>query len=267
MLLRSIQKSLEYSLIERSTEMTDSLNPEYKSNADRNPVRESIDSFGDLNILLNPALEAYQFAQIDALYRQLQFPSTQTPQLVVFSASNDLARKIAFPLSRAVLAPFDPPTRADGDRYQSALFRDALGDLDRQRTHNLALVSPNALDSLLEIDLNNNVPKVLNFDFTEDLVFSGVQLTRNRDGKPWNTYPTPYSPIVVIQTTDDLIQGHSGIFEIQKFDNFLAGYITFIEAKRILLRKQKFDDQLRQAAEKPKPEASPQSTACTTQPV
>lgn len=69
--------------------------------------------------MLNPALEAYQFARVDTLYRQLKYPRQQTPQVVVFSAENDWARKSVFTLERAATLPFRPRFRSDGDGYQA----------------------------------------------------------------------------------------------------------------------------------------------------
>jgi hypothetical protein len=102
---KSVARELEGSLTERAPEQTDAVT---KPSIPSRPVveRVAIDSFGDLNILLNPALEAYQFARIDGLYRQLTYPSTQTPQLVVLSADNDVPREFFFPIARGLTRPF-----------------------------------------------------------------------------------------------------------------------------------------------------------------
>jgi len=73
--------------------------------------------WGDGPYLLNPATEAYQFARVDGLYRQLAYPYKQTLQLAIFSADNDEARQFLFFQSPAVsrdrfVLSFEIPTRA-----------------------------------------------------------------------------------------------------------------------------------------------------------
>ncbi len=94
-LLKAIARPLEAELAMRAPSLTDALEP-----APTPPTptleRVPIDSFGDLNILVNPTTEAYQFARIDGLYRQLAYSSQQTPQLVVFSRTTTYPGSLSF---------------------------------------------------------------------------------------------------------------------------------------------------------------------------
>ncbi|WP_322051724.1 hypothetical protein [Paraburkholderia bannensis] len=238
-LLRAIARSLEYSLAERAPCIANVLKP--GTHTPRSTVDEHspVDSLGDLNILVNPATEAYQFGRIDALYRQLDFPATQTPQLVVFSADNDVPRKFFFPIARAITRPFRPGFRDDNDGYQGQLWGKALGELPQQQTHDLNLTSNS--DSLIDADYasNGDGEKVRDFDFTSDLAFKGVELTPVTAGVPGSPGRIPNSPVVVaVSHSSKIIDGHNGIFGCV-FRNFLVEYVAFIEGKRALLRAQR----------------------------
>jgi pimeloyl-ACP methyl ester carboxylesterase len=221
--LNAVGRALEGALIERAPCETDAVNhPSIPSSA--TPELVPIDSFGDLNILLNPALEAYQFARIDELYRQLTYPVTQSPQLVVFSADNDTARSIYFPIARALTSPFRPKFR---NSFQGALWGQALGDLKSQQTHELTI--SHYSDSLTDEDfLPARRPLIADYDFTAPTQFSSVKLSPLASAAR-----IANSPVAVVVTHDKLIDGHNGIF-LEPFDDFLEEYIAFIEAKRTL---------------------------------
>src|SRR5262249_50842296 len=112
-LWRSIAPQLEFPLAQRAPCLANALDPLPPQPAV--PERVPINGLGDLNVLINPALEAYQYARVDALYRQLTYGRAQTPQVVVFSAENDDARKFWFPMARAVTGPFRPNFRSEYD--------------------------------------------------------------------------------------------------------------------------------------------------------
>jgi len=227
-LLKAISKQMEFDLAERSSEMSDSTKLQIvkKFDAERVPI----DSFGDLNILLNPATEAYQFARIDNLYRQLTYPKSQTPQLVVFSAENDSARKVYFPLARLVTWPFRPGFKND---LQGDLWGTSLGVYPNQITHTLDL-DDQAPDSLQGSDYQNGGTKIAEYDFTSPTVFRGVKLSplNNVSQADW----LRCSPVAVVRASPKLIDNHDGIFLPEFQIHFLSNYIAFAQGKRILVR-------------------------------
>jgi hypothetical protein len=228
--LKSVCRALEGELVERAPRQTDAVTV---PSAPENPVPERvpIDSFGDLNILLNPALEAYQYARIDGLYRQLSYPSTQTPQLVVFSADNDVPRQLFFPIARGITRPFRPSFR---NPYQGALWGKALGELPNQQTHELRLATGEP-DSLTDADYSvDRRHRIAEHDFTAATVFAGIRL-----GPLPSPQVIPNSPVAVVVTHDKIIDGHDGIF-LPGFKKFLAPYIAFIEGKRAVLQFERF---------------------------
>jgi hypothetical protein len=230
--LKSVCHEIEGDLVERAPRQTDAVTV---PSASTNPIPERvpIDSFGDLNILLNPALEAYQYARIDGLYRQLSYPSAQTPQLVVFSADNDVPRQLFFPIARGITRPFRPSFR---NPYQGALWGKALGELPNQQTHELRLATGEA-DTLTDADYSEERRhRIAEYDFTAETVFAGIRLSPLSSPRV-----IANSPVAVVVTHDKIIDGHDGIF-LLGFKKFLAPYIAYIEGKRAVLRYQRFEE-------------------------
>jgi pimeloyl-ACP methyl ester carboxylesterase len=231
-LLRAVARPLESALTRRAPHMTDAVTP---ITIPPNPTQEvvAIDSLGDLNVLVNPATEAYQFARIDGLYRQLAYSYQQTPQLVVFSADNDVPRKFFFPIARALTSPFRASFRSS---YQGALWGKALGEFTVQQTHELRL-SKGAPDSLVDDDFKpEGRYKIERYDFTSETVLSSVKLSRLP-----NTPEIANSPVLVIDTDKTIIDGHNGVFD-HNFLAFLPKYIALIEGKRLVLRFRQFEE-------------------------
>ncbi|HEY4069049.1 MAG TPA: hypothetical protein VGM74_19235 [Burkholderiaceae bacterium] len=228
-LWKSLYRSLEGPLVRRAPHFANILTPE--ANVVSATESTPISGLGDLNILINPAIEAYQFARVDALYRQVAYPASQTPQVVVFSSNTDKDRRYLFPLARAVTSPFRPRFREDNKGYQGMLWGNALGEVPAQLTHTLARAAAQP-DSLTEAAYRD-LALLARFDFTDKTAFGGVHLTPHH--APGGPPRTPYSPVMVVKTVNDIIKGHNDIFE-PKFCQFLAKYIAFIEGKRIFLR-------------------------------
>jgi hypothetical protein len=244
-LLKAVARPLEEQLVLRAPCLTKAVEP-VRVPAKPELERIPIDSFGDLNILVNPALEAYQFARIDGLYKQLSYSTQQTPQLVVFSADNDVPRKSFFPIARALTSPFRPGMR---NSYQGDLWGKALGELEDQQTHSLYSAA-GVPDSLTDDDFKpENRQKVANYDFTSPTVFANVKLDR-LPAKP----TVENSPVSVVYTHDKIIDGHNGVFD-PRFMDFLPPYIAFIEGKRLVQRYQRFR-QLRQEGKSEAPTSS-----------
>ncbi|UVJ45616.1 hypothetical protein NVV94_08710 [Pseudomonas sp. LS1212] len=229
-LMKSIARPLEYYLTERAPRLASSLqDPSQTTPAEMADQIVPIDSFGDVNILLNPALEAYQYAKIDSLYRQIRFSYNQAPQLVVFSADNDSPRQFFFPIARGLTRLFRPPFSND---YQGNLYGEALGEFEPQRTHTMTL-APGTPDSLVAADYSNR-EVISHFDFTGNLSFAGMSLQRLPEHK------VPNSPVAVVYTEGGIIDGHNGIFKPQ-FVEFLTKYIDFIEGKNLALRRERWE--------------------------
>ena len=223
-LYKSVAPFFEHSLV-RHTEkfMGDGVRanaPDPKTANAPKPVK----SLGDIVMLLNPALEAYQFQRFDRLYRSRTYDSKQDPVLFVVSSVNDTARSVAFPISRWFSLPFRPTFY---NKKQAQLFNNALGDYEPQVTHTLKSI--NEPDNTCE---TGNIDCLLQYDLSKTINTSGVQLTRlnnpeNRD------YPDKYSPVIVARVDADIVDGHNGIF-LPKFVDFSTDYITEIIRKKLV---------------------------------
>jgi len=233
-LLAGMGKTFEYLLAERAPDTANVLDPKRDSSRAQECIR--IGALGDLNVLVNPAVEAYQFARIDALYQQLNYPAVQSPQLVVFSANNDWARRSMFPIERALTGPFRPWYRDDNAGYQGTLWGRALGEVDAQLTHQMAKTAIHTPDSLNDSDFAvAGGQKVAQFDFSGELTFGDVALMRYTSAGGLGARSVSNSPVLVVQTTPDIINGHDGIF-LPAFIGFLVKYVSFIEGKQVMQR-------------------------------
>jgi hypothetical protein len=234
-LWKSLQRGVEAELAERTAQMSNSLYPD----AGGGPMTTAYapaDAFGDLNVLLNPALEAYQYARIDSLFRKIQFPNTQVPQVITFTATSDLARRFWFWAARILMPSLHARFRPDNDRYQRELYGRALGELDPQVTHTLEPAGEGTADTLTHEVLEpgpDGVCPLWKTDFTDDQVLHGLRLQRVEGPG----LPVRFSPVAVIRTNSKkVIKGHNGIFQLL-FTEFLRHYVAYIEAKRVLVWK------------------------------
>ena len=201
---------------------------------DDNVVARPLAGFGDLAILINPALEAFQYQRIDDLNRKIRYPPDQTPLLLVISSATDVARKTLFPLGRTAAATFRASFRDD----QRALWTQALGEYEPQRTHEITITTEAQQD--FDPDFYLSQPcKVVFYDLTTVPSIGGVKLV------PLPNRVQAFSPFLVAYASGDVVLGHSGIFE-KKLSGFLSDYVAITEGKRQLL-------------------ASPEARACLSQ--
>lgn len=232
-------------------------------------LAQPLHGFGDLVLLVNPAVEAAAYERLNLLARGLQYNSTQTPLLVTFSADNDQPRRRFFEWGRIAGEWFTGAPHFDDDRERS-MRRTALGvygDGGEQLTHRLEPIdlgvrlehsqrvsepeglclpkmkqcyyewyrwnqSPkvSAADSLDVSDTSiGQLQKISRFDFSRELVFSNLRFAPNRP------QAVPYQPMIVASVDPRVIDGHNGMFS-EPFMDFLIRYIGFIEAKKYLLK-------------------------------
>ena len=210
---------LERSMVEQTAQFSG------LTNAPSAEARAIVSGFGDLVVLLNPALEAAQFERISQLNRKLEYSNRQTPAIFVVSGEGDTARQKAFPIGRRLTRPFRPPFRDE----QRDLWYKALGEYEPQLTHTLtSTTNPSQLNEKVYM----TPEQLLNFDFTDRL-----WLGDSHGGllEPIGESHRPYSAVVVARTSSKLIIGHVGIFT-EPFQDFLTVYVAFLEGKRALLK-------------------------------
>jgi len=185
------------------------------------PKPEIVSGLGDMMVLLNPSMEAFQYERIDRLATEVSFNEDQAPVLLTVSAEDDSARKYWFPIARTLNVLFRPLFKNDEEKD---LWTTALGEYEPQQTHTLQVSDrvPTISDSLYK------KCAIAKEDLTQALVLGSAQLEPKPDRH------RPYSPVVIAYTSNKLVQEHSGIFG-ETFSNFLIDYVTFVQGKRMCL--------------------------------
>ena len=192
-----------------------------------NVVARPLTGFGDLTILINPAVEAFQYERIHELNRKIRYPPDQTPLLLVISSATDVARKTLFPLGRMGAATF----RASFRGNQRDLWTQALGEYEVQRTHEVEITQDTQQPFDPRVYLENPCA-VVHYDLTSVPSIGGVKLV------PLPNRVQPFSPFLVAYASGDVVMGHTGIFEKQ-LRAFLNDYVAITEGKRQLLASPK----------------------------
>jgi hypothetical protein len=223
------------------------------------PDRESIvTGFGDLIVLINPAAEASQYHRLHILSRGLRYSPIQTPVILTVSAENDKSRHRLFTAGRMMGEFFTGKPRKDNE-VERAVERQALGVYPGHVTHQLVPVDKDVelISTTITGDtrqcknhkacqsewhtwskpptvhkpnsVNSRDPQLATFDFSKDVVFSDVELSRLDDTKGFST-PLDYQPFIVARASKKIIDDHSGIFT-EPFARFLVPYIAYIERK------------------------------------
>lgn len=233
-------------------------------------LSEPLRGFGDLVILVNPAVEAAAYQRIHGLSRGLRYSELQTPILLTLSADNDGPRHKLFEIGRIAGEVFGFKPHKE-DARERELERQALGVYGpngEQVTHRLSAadetrrlsmdrltrphesyctVAPCSFDWYRWTDgkgvraadtldattfTEETVRRVARFDFSQEVVFADVRM------KP-GTGALPYQPTIVASVPPSVIDGHNGMFSEPLMD-FLIRYIGFTEAKKYLLFAQRF---------------------------
>ncbi len=185
-------------------------------------LQEIVSGLGDMTVLLNPALEAFQYERIDRLTRRVGFYELQAPVLVTVSAENDSARQFWFPLGRYVNFLFRPWFKSD---VEKDLWMTALGEYEPQQTHTLE--EQKHLPSTIEEKIYTGCA-IKHMDFTAHLVLGHAKFS------PKVSRHVAYSPAVIAYTDNELVDEHNGIFG-KTFHDFLTDYVALAEGKRICL--------------------------------
>lgn len=218
-LFKAVSGSLERDLIDALSRSI----PDPDANKMR--LEEIVSGFGDLTVLLNPALEAFQYERIDRLTRSAVFTDRQTPVLLTVSAEDDSARKYWFWIGRNLNMFFRPTFP---DNVGKELWTTALGEYAPQQTHTLEKAKADPARPPMIANAMYDDCTIKQVDFSAPLVLSEAEL------QPKPQRLQPYSPVVVAYTSNQLVQEHSGIFG-ETFSEFLTDYVANVEAKRLCL--------------------------------
>ena len=103
------------------------------------PLKAPVEGFGDLVVLINPAVEAAAYQRLHALSR-MNFAPAQWPLMLTISATNDGPRKTWFSAGRVAGEIFGG--KPGKEAREDTLERRALGFATEQVTHELKPVNP-----------------------------------------------------------------------------------------------------------------------------
>jgi len=219
--------------------------------------------FGDLIVLINPAVEAAAYQRLHALGIRARYSDTQTPVMLTISADNDGPRGTYFPLGR-ILGEWLTTAPHIADARERGLERRALGFATEQVTHRLEPVDGTmrlksatrvsqpepacvghdrceytwydwanrpavrvAPDTLTADEYSRRaLASIASHDFSATTVFDDVVL------KPVSGN-IPHQALIVASASPNIIDGHNGMF-CEPLLRFLTRYIGFIEARRKL---------------------------------
>lgn len=237
------------------------------------PLNSPISGFGDLVVLVNPAVEAAAYQRIHALSR-IAFSQEQWPLMLTLSARNDGPRQSWFRWGRIAGELFTGKPRADEARQRN-LERNSLGFAGDQATHVLAAVdSERVLKKKPQPHRNESACNGCEKRKFEWYDWSGSEQSRHEDtlsADPCEVPPDeqmqklaqiiadirqhdfskrtvfsdvvldvkagapvlPHQAFIVADVAPNVVDGHNGMFSRPLMD-FLTTYIGFAEAKRLL---------------------------------
>ena len=180
---------------------------------------EVVSGLGDLTVLVNPAVEAFQYERIHRIAKVGSFVYRQSPVLLTISAENDLARKLWFPLGRWVSRQF----RASLKPAELQEWTQSLGMYEPQQTHRFVVRDKS--DTVDEVDC-----KLVDFSKVPQVLKVGMTAIPDRT--------IAYYPFMVASTENtELVDGHNGIFSAT-FIDFLTEYVALSQGKRICIRRE-----------------------------
>ena len=216
-LFQSVSRQIESELIHHTAR------PE-SSQPGQTPGEDQLEGFGDLVVLVNPALEAMQYERIHNLGRQLKYAPSQSPLMLVVSSEGDWARQLFFPLGRQIDALLRPAFLDE----QRALWTQALGEYELQRTHSVKLTAddPTLLPGFDPAVYVDNPDYIANFDLTNIPSIAGVEL------KPSGIHQ-PFNPFIVAYADRKVVFDHSRVFE-KSLTRFLNDYVAILQGKKML---------------------------------
>jgi hypothetical protein len=259
-LLRSVSAALEQEL-QSVTPMPGYLRSDPSTQPQ--PLNRPLHGFGDLVVLINPAVESAAYQRLRILSQELTYTDGQTPVMLTVSADNDVPRRWPFRWGR-ILGEWFTNKPYNENEHERESERQALGIYSQnglQITHRLQALDAQAT---LVVKTRTHTPEPFcaqsgkcecqwlewahpvptlepdslswdstttldRYDFSQETVFNNVVLEPLPEASARH-----YEPFVVASASPAIIDGHSGIFS-GPFIAFLTSYIGFIEGKEYLL--------------------------------
>ena len=214
------------------------------------PAPRVVSRMADLTVLVNPAVEASRFDNVRRAANEATFSDEQTPILLTLSSEADTPNKILFPIGQALA--FAQKAARSREQWQGMI--QSLGTFRANHTHQLIAagkapsngvrtakcVCDSGIAEYRDV-LLSDLLKGLQEEKGRDLTGSAADPAhgRRRDYRYSRLEPMqdtdPNSPFMMVQVDDDVIGGHSDIFNPRIVD-FLLEFVVRSEAKTRLVR-------------------------------
>jgi pimeloyl-ACP methyl ester carboxylesterase len=179
---------------------------------------DTVPSFGDLVLLVNPAFSAVSYLPIQSIISRRNFPGGQLPVFVSVTADNDWATGYLFPLGNLYRIPTEA-TRTVQER--TALIR-TMGHIASLRTHRLSAVgvSHSGLAAAVAWQPEHERERAS----MRQLTAAGATQSFG-PVKVESLAGHSSSPFWVASATRQVIDGHNGIFQIP-FEQFVRALLA-----------------------------------------
>jgi hypothetical protein len=219
-----VQSAIDRVLIDRAIR-TDGANSGYQG---------TVEGFGNLVILINPAFEAQRFNSMFKLqeYRGTYFDN-QLPVELVLTSSRDYATKLAFPVGRAFSSTFEKQGW-DSKNLQT------IGHYDSFVTHSLSAPAPDLRSSPQYSECFNDPKTIAQSWYSGDRkgnrhIFGGLVLERKQLSER--------SPFLNVSVSGDLIAGHNDVDEepIIKFASRMISLSSITELQKASMAAEAID--------------------------
>ncbi len=194
------------------------------SHRDKN-VDDTAKGFGDLVVLLNPAIEALNYAPLyDLAQARCHYFNHQTPKLIVLTSESDYATKLAFPAGRIFSTFFESHgdvVRNDCSRpvsyHEGQADRTTIGHFEPFITHEL-----NAVTATQNPDYQRLAALWSQHDASTPLSFGDSELVSLNKTAALNPY-------LNVRVDKKLIGNHNDVFGVEIM-NFIRQMILLSSA-------------------------------------
>lgn len=188
-----------------------------------------LQGFGDLTILVNPALEAAQYDAIHKKAAERTYQNTQAPVMMVISSQGDWANRWVFPIGR--LLGSTVKRKPEDTRWEQ--WNKALGDYKPHRTHVMSVntEATTTTPPFNAADYVNNPCVISQYDLSAEKDYGNVKFVPLQPHRPFN-------PFIVAYTDNKLVIGHSRVFE-NSLHGFINDFVALTQGKKMVVGGEK----------------------------
>lgn len=206
------------------------------------PVKNTLQPFGDLVVLINPAFEAERYENLWRLSRQFTYPNgEQRPVFAIFSSEGDWATHIFFPLGRFTSTLFERYRDDSLHDEQKQANHHTIPWIDRYVTHYLKADGERAKEDWANATPPHEIASISKNGADTDSLdwLAYVTAHWNHDTRagtldlahctliPKEAAPNLWTPFYVVRVSQTLVKDHSDIWR----DGFREFLVKFIEAE------------------------------------